>query len=287
MRIVTLNDYISRLQEPKEISCRSLSSEVYHQGRAVSSSMLKAFADNASPQEIYHRYVKNDAPSRDTPAFVFGRAFHKICLERGQFYDDFAIFQGKTRRGKAFDEFKELNPGKDIITIEIHDEIRRLRDRLFEVDEVRSLLTGGKAESSVLWKDKETGIKCKARADYIKGNVIIDIKTCMNASRHAFNQDIVKYNYYIQAAHYCAGFGVDHFAFIVIDKQIYPRIHVVDLSNEYYEMGVVARRAQMERVSYFMGKYGRNKEWPASNSTHIVLTPPTYVYNRVMEGSLI
>jgi len=284
MKIITFNDYISRLKDRKTFTVRRLSSEVYHQGRAVSSSMLKAFASESTPQEIYHRYVKIDAPSRDTKAFIFGRAFHKICLEKKNFFDDFVIFPGKRRAGKAYDEFKEKNPGKDIITGDIYDEIRRLRDALYKVPEVNSLLKGGIAESSVIWIDEDTGVKCKARADYIKGNVIIDLKTCANASRHAFNQDMIKYHYYIQAGHYMEGFDKDNFAFIVIDKGIYPRIHVIDLSDKYYEMADVARRNQMERVAYFEAHYTKNKEWPASNDTYLVLDPPGYAYNHVMEG---
>lgn len=286
MKIITFNDYISRLKDRKTFTVRRLSSEVYHKGRAVSSSMLKAFADNASPQEIYHRFVKIDAPSRDTPAFIFGRAFHKICLERPRFFDDFAIYEGKTRRGKNFDEFAAKNIGKDIITNEIYDDCRRLRDVLYKVPEVRSLLTGGIAESSTIWIDEETGVKCKARADYIKGDVVIDLKTCANASRHAFNKDMIKYYYYIQAGHYMEGFDKDYFAFIVIDKGIYPRVHVIDLSDQYYEMADAARRTQMQRVAYFEAHYTKNKEWPAANDTHLVLDPPSYIYNQVMENAL-
>lgn len=71
---------------------------------------------------------------------------------------------------------------------------------------ISSLLRGGKPEVSFFVRDPETGVMLKARMDYLKCNLIIDLKTFSNTRGKAANRamyDALYYEgYYIQAVFY-------------------------------------------------------------------------------------
>lgn len=68
------------------------------------------------------------------------------------------------------------------------------------------LLKYGKAEQSIFWVDKETGVQCKGRLDWITdGSHIVDLKSTTDASPEGFQRSISKYRYYVQAAMYVDG----------------------------------------------------------------------------------
>lgn len=71
----------------------------------------------------------------------------------------------------------------------------------------RKALSGGDAELSYFWRDRMTGLNCKARADYYREDLglIVDVKTTQDARPEAVARDIHKYGYHISAAHYMSG----------------------------------------------------------------------------------
>lgn len=79
-------------------------------------------------------------------------------------------------------------------------------ERLQGNPEIAALFTGGAAEVSILWTCAESGQRMKARVDYLKPDMIVDLKTFQNSSRKRLDQcvaDAFRYNrYYIQAAAY-------------------------------------------------------------------------------------
>lgn len=85
---------------------------------------------------------------------------------------------------------------------DIQTDMQRLRGN----PEIADLLSGGAAEVSILWTCPETGQRMKGRIDYLKPNMIVDLKTFQNSSRKRLDQaiaDAFRYNrYYIQAALY-------------------------------------------------------------------------------------
>src|SRR6056297_2773961 len=59
----------------------------------------------------------NRVETKTTPAMEFGTLCHTLILEPGRFADRSAIWTGKMRRGKAWEEFKETNSDRDIYTL--------------------------------------------------------------------------------------------------------------------------------------------------------------------------
>lgn len=91
-----------------------LSSEQYHGlGGTFSSSQLKTMLED--PEIFYKKYITHEIPREDNPAFAVGTYFHTAVLEPEKLAEETAIFLGATRRGAAWEEFKELHKGKAII----------------------------------------------------------------------------------------------------------------------------------------------------------------------------
>jgi exodeoxyribonuclease VIII len=76
--------------------------------------------------------------------------------------------------------------------------------------EVGELLTDGDAEASAFWLDEETGKHCKCRPDWASpagdGVILVDGKTCQDASADGFSRAIWTYAYHLQAAWYSDGY---------------------------------------------------------------------------------
>lgn len=99
-----------------------------------------------------------------------------------------------------------VKPGQVVIPAKAFDEIAVDMERIRAIPAVRELLTGGAAEVSVFWTCPETGIRMKARFDYLKADRWVEFKTFANSSRKALFQaitDAVRFErYHIDAAAY-------------------------------------------------------------------------------------
>jgi hypothetical protein len=71
------------------------------------------------------------------------------------------------------------------------------------------MVSGGVPEVSLFWTDKRTGVKCKARLDYLRPNRITDLKTFSNSKGlpllTAVGHSITNYRYLMQAVMYIDG----------------------------------------------------------------------------------
>lgn len=92
-----------------------ISNDAYHSNRThVSSSGIKLMYRN--PREYYKQYVLNDKTNAPKgPALIIGSYVHCALLEPHKLDIEFAVFEGAMKRGKAWEEFKALNEGKDIL----------------------------------------------------------------------------------------------------------------------------------------------------------------------------
>ena len=66
------------------------------------------------------------------------------------------------------------------------------------------LFTNGQAEVSLYWTDADTGVDCRARVDWLREDMIVDLKTARYGSgtADAFGRYAASYNYPLPAAVY-------------------------------------------------------------------------------------
>ena len=185
----------------------------------------------------YQKYKKYGMP--DTNALIFGRAFHWAILEPEKFEEKTHIFDGKVRRGKAWDEFKE-EYDKDANCILLQSEYNNLKcmqDVIMSNAECQELLYGGQNEAVSCWEDDDSGVFCKGKADKVKKDCVIDLKTTASGEFHSFKGSAYKYGYNRQSAFYMDGFNKRNFIFIVIEKSSPYNLYIYECSENFIESG--------------------------------------------------
>ena len=177
--------------------------------------------------------------NKETLPMIFGRAYHVAMLEPNEFNDKVLVFNSATRTTKGFKEFKVDNPNAPTIILQKeYDKIMYMQDVLFNHSEVRDLLQSeGEREIANAWKDDDTDVFCKGKADYRNGTTLIDLKTTSDGSHWGFSNSCKKYGYDRQSAFYMDGFGCDEFVFITQEKERPYNVSIFYAGDEFVERG--------------------------------------------------
>jgi len=141
---------------------------------------------------------------------LIGSAAHFGVLQPDLFYAKYFArpdgIDGRTKEGKAaLVALGTENVGKLMLPLADFARIERMIEAVYSHPTASQLLKGGSAEQSVLWKDAITGVDCKARIDYLRNDVRVDLKTCESASSSDFQRSVARWQYHRQAAFYSDG----------------------------------------------------------------------------------
>lgn len=191
---------------------------------ALSSSSIKTLI--SSPKTYY---FTTKYGSGETQALRDGRLFHTMILEPEKL-DDIIFVDAAKKASKEYKLAKET--GKEVYTKNEKKAAERLCDALLRNEAVKEYLT--KAEYEVPQIAMIDGIPIRAKADILKGNTIIDLKTTTGIKDFRYSAD--KYSYDLQAWLYREMFGVEDFVFIAIDKGSLD-IAIFECSDEFYAKG--------------------------------------------------
>lgn len=151
---------------------------------------------------MYHWRKTHPAPS--SPAMTLGSAVHCAVLEPNKFVEQYAVYDGPVRRGKAWDKFVEEHADSEILTKDEYDTAARIGDAVLS-SEARELLRGGSAEIVQTWIDEATGVPCKGRLDYVAPGTIVDLKTARDIDPRRFPRAAARLLYHGQLAFYHDG----------------------------------------------------------------------------------
>tara|TARA_R100000734_G_C3319120_1_gene114331 strand:+ start:5907 stop:6668 length:762 start_codon:yes stop_codon:yes gene_type:complete len=191
---------------------------------ALSSSSLKTLLK--SPK-TYRNVLKYG--STDTPALIQGKLLHWMVLEPHKI-DKLNIIEATTKNTKAYKEAKEKHQ-EVYLRKEIND-AERLTDALLRNEEVLKLLS--KAEFEVPQIAMLEGLPFRAKADILRDDMIVDLKSSQDLSSFRFSAN--KFGYDLQAYLYLKMFNKKKCTFIVVDKSS-TDIGIFETSNEFIESG--------------------------------------------------
>ena len=211
----------------------------YHSDKSIGSSTLKTLATK-TPLHLKEQFRKESA------AFDFGTALHLAVLEPHK--DQLIVCGPEDRRGNKWKELKEVcdAEGQLLLTSSDYEAVFAAKDSVFKNELAASLLSGKvEAEVSLFHQDEQTGLRCKIRPDIYShtANVIIDLKTCVSASSHAFSKSIADYGYHIQCAFYeriwneFHGVEINGFYFMAVEKEPPYAVAVYELDDESFLEG--------------------------------------------------
>ena len=243
----------------ENVGLLSMPADQYHAHQAVGHSGLVRIM--RSPAH-YQEYVSN--PPEPTPAMQLGTAFHAALLEQDMFHQTFVIapkFDRRTKEGKAAAEAWEVeNAGKTALTV---DQMAVIEEMVVSVRShagAERLLAEGVAEMSAFWIDRETGIECKCRPDFLSmaGETvtgIVDVKTCCDASADGFARAIATLGYDVQAAFYQDGLKAVTgrtipFYFIAVEKEAPFAVAAYKASDEVIEVGRAKYRGALQLLQW-------------------------------------
>lgn len=138
------------------------------------------------------------------------------------------------------ESFRKLNHDKEIVSEDDYNRMVGMAQALTSHQTSRRLFAEGEAEVSLVWDDSTTGLRCKARMDWLKPSgspLCVDLKTTMDGAE--FERAIVRYGYHRQMAFYARGLAA-----LGIDAE--PWICCIETKSPY---GVRAARMDSEALA--------------------------------------
>lgn len=252
--------------------------EDYLAADGLSFSQLKRLMK--SPAHFHALTIAKDRPPspEPSPQMFAGTLLHCALLEPEAFPLRYAVGpKVKSRAVKEWTQFEaSLAPGIEAVTPlqkEIADAQRAaaLRD-----PKIAALFDDGDAEVSIFWTDERTGVRMKARLDWLAergraGEFVIaaDVKTAVDASPDGFARAVWNFRYDMQAAHYmraaraATGKEVAAFVFVAVESEFPYVCAPYMLSRDFLDLGAKA----LDRAVDTYVECTLADEWPGYSLT--------------------
>lgn len=265
---------------PHPVGIVECTNDEYHAGPGVSKSHLDCI-NASSPKHYWQKYLNPDRePVEKTPALVMGSALHKIILEPDLFEGAFVPNPGIERRsnaGKAeWAAFVAENAGKAILSDEDYQKCLAIRDAVHLHPVIGPLMQGGVSEQSVYAIDSETGELVKCQIDKLLSNLIVDVKSTLDASPAGFGKSAANYRYPHQTAWYqdvmdeAFGEHPDYWAFLAIEKEPPFAMGLYYPDPDQVRMAREANRRDFLRIV----EHKRSGHWPDYATEALPLAMP-------------
>lgn len=281
-----------------------VTNEQYHGSDGTSKSKCDDISPDCgnTPRHFWARHVDPERePEVRTEALIVGDAYHCAALEPDLFPSRFVVApeDAPNRPSKrqigakkpsadtltAIDfwrDFDREHEGKTVLKQEQYDLVIRMRDVLLNHPRVGALVRAAHAEQTFYAIDPETGalIKCRLDGDLLEAyGMIIDLKSTVSASLHAFELDMRKYRYdgqawwYPHVIHSAYGPGiVQSFAWISQEKTWPHAVGYHFIEQEQIDEAGYAMRRDLEMILECQEKeragYPPEVAWPDFATMH-------------------
>jgi exodeoxyribonuclease VIII len=256
----------------------------YHRHSAVSKSHLDQIAK--SPLHYWARYLDpNRVTPEPTPAMAIGSAVHTHVLELDQWDARYVTapegINRRTNAGKAeWEAFEVASTGRTVLAKADAELVMRMGHSVFAHPAAAMLLAmPGKAETTHMWTDQATGLRCKCRPDWLTddGSLIVDLKTTEDASPMGFRKSIANWRYHVQASWYLDGLEQatgkrpDQFIFLCVEKKPPFACAVYAADAEMIQIGAEAAARDLEVLATCRAAGA----WPGySDQVEMISLPP-------------
>lgn len=178
-----------------------------------------AYARQPLPEEHPGALVSLDDYKREAEALGLAKSGTKATLKE-------AILRTNPEAVFWEDLLPSLVAGRAVVSADNYAMCQAVLEAIAANPKARRALSGGDAELTGYWVDRETGVPCKLRMDYYRRDlgVVFDVKTTTDARPWAVARDIEKYDYHVSAAHYLDGLAAlrqpaNGFGWIFVEKE--------------------------------------------------------------------
>lgn len=255
----------------------------YHQGPGVSNSGLGDFAK--SPLHFHALHLNPERPpEEEKPGHLHGNLAHCAILEPAEFDKRYHVGPTCNRNTKGWHAFVDALPTG---IVGIQEEQRQIAHAqamsVRSIPDVASLLDKGRPEVSAWWIDPATGELCRCRPDHVgdirsDAVILLDAKTCSDASPAEFSRQIARKGYHRQAAWYSDGYAaasgktVLAFVFAAVETAWPFAASAVMLDDESLERGRAENAELLERFAACR----RAGSWPSYSAAIELVTLPRW-----------
>lgn len=263
--------------------------DVYHE--RVLGMVSKSALDHVHQSPSHYKAWIDGLVAEEGRALDFGGAFHVALLEPERFADTYTLMprfdEHRDRAGKgstkAFKEavaaWRELNADKRTLDAEDMSTIERMVASVRAHPLASAMIRDGLPEVTLRWRDEETGLECRARADYYvrARRMVVDVKTSRDASFDEFRRSVVNYRYHVQDALYRGAFAavgepIQHFVFVVVEKAPPYAVAVYTLDSDGIQRGYAHARRDIATLAECL----RNDAYPGYPMTIQTLDLPPW-----------
>lgn len=240
-------------------------------GPSISSSGLRRIIKESPAHYWAHSSLNPDRVEDDeTQALLLGRAAHHLLLGE----DDFSTLfiarpdrfdSWRTKEAKAWKEGQEAD-GRTVLLSGQLEQIRGMARSLAKHPLIQAGILNGEIEQSLIWKDKDTDIWCKARPDAVPNDSgdFADLKTTPSVRDEALQRTIAEFAYQQQGALICDGYTAitgnkaTSFSLVFVEKEPPHCVRVVTLKDDDLARGERQNNAALKIVKRCL----ESGEWP-------------------------
>jgi hypothetical protein len=210
------------------------------------------------------------------------------CTSEGSKLFDGEWFCGAHHKGDS----DELPAGMRKITADQLDDIARAGAAIRRHDTIRAMLDATRPEDrelTILWRDEETGLLCKARFDCLirpgkYPGVIYDLKSTKDASPQQFPRQAKSLGYHRQLAFYLraaakVGIDVDKAYAVAFEVEAPYGVTVAEFSEEVITIGERENRVALRRYAECV----ESGVWPGYSTMPILIEHDRWMEERAGE----
>lgn len=255
---------------------------VYHQ--RIPGLVSKSALDVVRRSPAHLRAWLDGADEEVTDALEFGRAFHCALLEPERFKKEFRVqpnFGDCRRRGPKAERDAWRATIGDAVIVSHYDHVS-IQGMLASVRAhplASKLLLDGESEVTLRWRDVDTSLECKGRADHFvpRLGVAVDVKTTQDARPWAFRKTVSTYRYTVQQAFYSDGFEavgcpLRHFVFCAVEKTPPYLCALYTLDSDAVKRGRAAAHEDMIAIA----RCFETDSWPGYDTSIQTIDVPDW-----------
>lgn len=258
-----------------DVVSRYMPASDYHALPYVSQSLLKDFADRATPA-----HFKARKPKEPTDAMQLGTVLHSLILEPanaaayhlrpGEYPDakkdgDKPVMKPWHGAAAWCKDWLKRHIDRPVITAEEQASLLAMRESVLSLPVFAGLIEIGTPELSWFRRDGETSLVLKCRTDLIATDAtevtwICDLKKVRRggASETEFAKTCVEFGYHIQAAFYLDLTGASRFVFCAVEDEPPYAANLIELDAEAVALGRSTYRRALQAYAACVA----SGEWP-------------------------
>lgn len=223
---------------------------------------------------IYHYELGH--PQQPKKHFDLGTAVHTLVLGEGP--RPVAVDADNYKTKKAQQDAADAR-ARGAIPVLPHEmqQVQDMAAALLNHPQAGPLLTAGsgEVEQTLIWRDEETGVWCRARPDRFDDHHVIDVKTTNDPNPAAIQKAIYEHGYHQQQGHYLDGIQAitnirPEFTFLFVGKTPPYLVSVVQLDIAAALIGDARNR----RARHIYAHCQATDTWPGyGDDTHVLALP--------------